>query len=108
RDYEQRVAASEAEKRREDARDVELMGGDRFDILNFYAIPNAIAAGQSTTLCYSVSNAQKVRLDPPEADVWPALSRCFPLSPKKTTTYTLTIDDAQGHEKSATVKVTVQ
>ncbi len=108
RDYEQRVAAREARKRQQDARDVELMGGDRFDILSFYASPSVIAAGQSTTACYSVSNAQKVRLDPSEAAVWPALSRCVQLSPRKTTTYTLTIVDAESHEKSATIKVTVQ
>jgi hypothetical protein len=108
RGYQERVAQREAQKKQQDARDVELMGGDRFDILSFYASPGVIAGGQSTTVCYSVSNAQKVRLDPPEADVWPALSRCVHLSPKKTTTYTLTIDDATGHEKSASVKVTVQ
>jgi hypothetical protein len=108
RDYEQRVAAREAQKRQEDARAAELMGGDRFDILNFYAIPDSIKSGQMTTLCYSVSNAQKVQLAPPEAAVWPSLSRCVHLNPKKTTFYTLTITDAKGQEKAATVKVTVQ
>ncbi|HEV3220876.1 MAG TPA: hypothetical protein VGZ48_13985 [Candidatus Acidoferrales bacterium] len=106
-EYKQRVAAREAQKREEDGRAAELMGGSRFEILSFYATPGIIPAGQSTTLCYSVSNAQKVRLDPPEAEVWPSLSHCFPLSPRKTTTYTLTIADAEGHEKSATLKVTV-
>jgi hypothetical protein len=108
REYEQRVAEKETQKRREDERAVELMGGNRFEILNFYASPSVIRNGQSTTVCYSVSNAKKVRLDPPDANVWPSLSRCFHVSPKKTTAYTLTIEDAEGHEKSATVKVTVE
>jgi hypothetical protein len=108
RDYEQRVSAREAQKRQDDAHAAELMGGDRFDILTFYAIPDSIASGQMTTLCYSVSNAQKVRLDPPEAAVWPSPSRCIHLNPKKTTAYTLTITDAKGQEKAATVTVTVR
>jgi hypothetical protein len=107
-EYEQKVAAMEEKKRQEDERVAELMGGSRFEILNFYATPSFIREDQSATLCYSVSNAKKVRLDPPDANVWPSLSRCFHLSPKKTTTYTLTIEDAEGHTKSATVKVTVE
>jgi hypothetical protein len=106
--YEQRVAEREAKKREEDGRAAELMGGNRFEILNFYGTPRTIREDQSATLCYSVSNTKKVRLDPPDANVWPSLSRCFHVSPKKTTTYTLTIEDAEGHEKSATVKVTVE
>ncbi len=108
REYEQKVAEREAQKRQEDERAVELMGGSRFDILNFYASPSVIREDQSSAICYSVSNAKKVRLDPPDANVWPSLSRCFQVSPKKTTTYTLTIEDAEGHEKSATVRVAVQ
>ncbi len=106
--YEQRAAVKETKKREEDGRVAELMGGDRFEILNFYATPQFIRDGQSSTLCYSVSNAKKVLLDPPEANVWPSLSRCVHVTPKKKTTYTLTIEDAEGHQKSATVKVTVE
>jgi hypothetical protein len=106
--YEERVAQREAKKREEDERAVELMGGSRFEILNFYGTPSMIRDGQSATLCYSVSNTKKVRLDPPDANVWPSLSRCFHVSPKKTTTYTLSIEDTGGHEKSAIVKITVE
>jgi hypothetical protein len=106
--YEQRAAEREARIREEDGRVAELMGGSRFDILSFYGTPSVIREDQSATVCYSVSNAKKVRLDPPDVNVWPSLSRCFHVSPKKTTTYTLTIVDAEGHEKSATVKITVE
>jgi hypothetical protein len=108
KDYEQKVAAREEKKRQEDERAVELMGGSRFDILNFYATPGVIREDQAASLCYSVSNAKKVSLNPPEANVWPSLSRCFRVTPKKTTTYTLTAEDAEGHTKSAIVKVTVE
>jgi len=106
--YEQQLAEREARKREADERAVELMGGSRFDILSFYATPSVIHEDQSATVCYSVSNAKKVRLEPPDANVWPSLSHCFHVSPKKTTTYTLTIEDGEGHEKSAFVKVTVE
>ncbi len=57
REFEQR----QMEKQREqDARTVELMGGDRFEIRNFYASPGVIARGESAELCYSVSNAKSV------------------------------------------------
>jgi hypothetical protein len=108
KDYEQKVAAREEKKREADERAVELMGGTRFDILNFYATPGVIREDQAASLCYSVSNAKKVSLNPPDANVWPSLSRCFRVAPKRTTTYTLTAEDADGHVKSAIVKVTVE
>jgi hypothetical protein len=107
-EYEQKVAAREARKREEDMQAVELMGGSRFEIMNFYATPSVIRLDQTSSICYSVSNTKKVSLDPPEANVWPSLSRCFHVTSKKTTTYTLTAEDAEGHVKSATVKVTVE
>jgi hypothetical protein len=43
-----------------------------------------------------------------EEPVWPAFSRCVHLSPRKDTTYTLTIEDGNGHSKTAAVEVTVR
>jgi hypothetical protein len=86
-----------------------MLGGNRFDILNFYASPPAIQRGDSVQLCYGVSNAKEVRLEPnPEAGVWPSFSRCITVSPKKSTTYTLTAVDAAGNSKAATLEVKVQ
>jgi threonine/homoserine/homoserine lactone efflux protein len=96
-----------AEQRENAARTVELMGGSNFDILNFYAAPGAVRRGDSFQLCYGVSNAASVKLDPPVASVWPSLSRCVSVTPKKTTTYTLTAMDSGGHSKTATLTVTV-
>ena len=96
-------------RREGDQRVYEMMGGDRFDILKFYAYPGVIPRGESTQLCYSVSEAKTLTLEPEShVAVWPAFSRCVGVSPKKTTTYTLTATDAAGNKKSATAAVEVR
>jgi hypothetical protein len=95
-------------ERQQDAKIYQAMGGDRFDILNFYAYPGIIERGDSTKLCYSVSNAKSVTLEPQSSAVWPAFERCVSVSPKKTTTYTLTATDAKGNTKTATAEVEVR
>jgi hypothetical protein len=94
-------------KRAEDQKVFEGMGGDRFDILEFFPYPGEISRGDSTMLCYGVSNAKSVTLEPQSNAVWPAFERCVSVSPKKTTTYTLTATDAAGRTKSSTVTVEV-
>jgi len=99
-----------AEKRREqDAQTVDAMGGNRFEILAFYATSYEIDPGDSDTLCYSTSNATSVAISPaPKGNVRPAYERCVSVSPRKTTTYTLTAGDAGGHSKSVTVTIRVR
>jgi hypothetical protein len=49
-----------------------------------------------------------VKIEPQaEEPVWPAFNRCVHVSPRKTTKYTLTIEDAAGHTKTAAVEVRV-
>jgi hypothetical protein len=96
------------QKRAEDQRALDMMGGDTFDILNFYASPGHIRRGDSARLCYGVSNAKSVTLDPKDANVYPALSNCESVSPRKTTTYTLTAVDAKGNNKTASLTLTVK
>lgn len=106
---EQRTREEQAQKKREkDLRDIESLGGNELAIQSFYAAPGAIHHGESTQLCYDVSNAKTVKLEPPVAPVWPSHSRCIPVSPKRNTTYTLTIADASGNTKTATLQVTIQ
>jgi len=102
---EERVAA---QRRAQDEATVESMGGDRFEILAFYANPPAISRGDSADLCYSVSNAKSVTLEPQTSKVWPSYEHCVSVSPHKTTTYMLTATDAAGHTKSAAITVEVQ
>ncbi len=109
---EKRISARRKTQRRKKLlmrkRAYESLGGSKFEILNFYVAPNLIQPGEQTQLCYGVSNAKEVRLDPPVASVWPSSARCVYASPKKETTYTLTAVDAQGNTKTATVTVQVR
>ena len=101
------AAAAAAKQRSEAQRVYQEMGGNRFDILKFYADPNRIESGQTADLCYSVSNAKTVKLEPQSQPVWPAFIHCVQVSPEKTTTYTLTAEDSAGHTKTAQITVQV-
>ncbi|MGB6595999.1 MAG: hypothetical protein WBE70_02645, partial [Candidatus Acidiferrum sp.] len=109
RNIERKAAQQRAEKQHEEDRlAVEQMGGKEFTILDFYASPKVIRRGESAQLCYGVSNAKSVKLEPQTQAVWPSLAHCVDVSPTKTTTYTLTIGNATGQAKSQTVDVNVR
>jgi len=106
---EERIAAQKrTQERAQDAATFEAMGGNRLDILVFYAKPGLIHRGETTDLCYAVSNAKSVVLDPPAGAVWPSYGRCVTAAPRKTANYTLTITGANGETKSSTVTVEVR
>ena len=67
-----------------------------------------IHRGDTAEMCYGASNAKTVTLDPPEAKVWPSANRCMQVTPKKTTTYTLTIDDGKGNTAKQQLTITVK
>jgi len=109
----QRLRARQAEEKqlresRENCTAFENLGGSRFEILHFYSQPAVIARGESATLCYGASNAAKVKLDPPAEAVWPSANRCFSVSPRRDTAYTLTIENSQGETKTATFTLLVR
>jgi hypothetical protein len=109
RGRDRQIAEERAEKQREQDRSaVEQLGGKDFTILDFYASPAAIHRGESAKLCYGVSNAKTVTLEPQPHPVWPSVANCVDVSPKKTTTYTLTIADDAGHSKSQTLDLQVR
>ena len=109
RTIEEEAAAKQHAGEQADAqRQFNLMGGNRFAILQFYADPNRIEPSATADLCYSVSNAKSVKLEPQSQPVWPAFIHCVQVSPRKTTTYTLTADDGAGHTTSATVDIRVR
>jgi hypothetical protein len=108
RAFDQKAKEEAAQKQRENDRaSVELLGGNDFAIQMFYASPAVIQRGDSARLCYGVSNAKTVKLEPQSNPVWPSHSRCVEVAPAKTTAYTLTIEDAAGNTKSQTVEVKV-
>jgi len=109
RDFERRDAEKAAEQRRAgDHAAVEQLGGTELAIRALYISPGVIHHGETAELCYDVANATTVTLDPPAGKVWPSHNRCLSLSPKKTTTYTLTIADASGKSTSQTVDLQVR
>jgi hypothetical protein len=96
-----------AEKEAADARrTLDLIG--QLKILNLYAVPAIIQRGKSARLCYSVVGAKTVHMQPEIPGVWPALSRCVEISPRRDTLYTLTAEDDAGHSVSEKVIVQVQ
>ncbi len=109
RTRERQAAQERAEKQQEqDKMAIEQLGGKDFAILSFYASPPTVRRGESTQLCYGVSNAKKVRLEPQTQPVWPSVARCVDVSPSKSTTYTLTIEDAAGSTQSQNIDVKVR
>lgn len=107
RQHTQEIEQKRAEKESADAqRTLELIG--RLKILSFYAVPPVVERGKATRLCYSVVDAKTVRVEPAVDGVYPALSHCVEVSPKKDTEYTLFASDEAGHTISQkfTLKVT--
>ena len=80
---------------------------EKVKILAFYPRETVITEGAKTLLCYGVSNAKSVRMDPPVEGVSPALSRCVEVQPKGETRYTLTAEGFDGRitEESCTIRV---
>jgi hypothetical protein len=87
---------------------VEAMGGGGLKILSFYAAPGTIKRGEHTSLCYGVTGAKTVRLEPAVEEVWPALTRCVQASPRKDTEYKFIADDGAGHSTTESIAVHVR
>jgi hypothetical protein len=102
--------AAQAAKERDDAaKSFEVLGGADFKIESFYAMPGKIHRGDSVDMCYGVSNAKSVKLDPPDvANMFPSLNRCVKVAPKKTTTYTFTADDGKGNTQTQQLTIEVR
>jgi len=109
RDIEAKEKAKAAEERKtEEQRALDVVGGTEFNILVFYATPGLVHRGDPVELCYGVANAQTVKIEPDTGrEVWPSVNRCIDLKPKKTTTYTLTAQDAHGNTKTAALTLEV-
>ena len=109
RQIERRTAQERAQKQREsDNAALEQFGGKEMAIQSFYASPGVVGRGQSVQLCYGVANAKAVKLEPQPNPVWPSYARCVDVTPKKDTTYTLTIEDGAGHSQSQQLEVRIR
>lgn len=87
---------------------VARFGGDQLTILGFNAAKGEVSPGGRVVLCYGVSNAAQVKIEPGVEPIKPAISHCLNVFPKKTTTYTLKADDAKGNSKSASLTIRVR
>jgi hypothetical protein len=109
RGIERRAAEHQAAVQREqDRATVEQMGGKELAIQTFYGSPGVVRRGESVQLCYGVANAKVVKLEPQDNPMWPSYGRCVDVKPTKTTTYTLTAEDAAGHNMTQTVEIKVR
>jgi len=91
-----------------DRKVVDAYGGDELKIMGFTAAKGEVAAGDPVVLCYGVSNAAKVKIEPNVEPIKPALTHCLEVLPKRTTTYTLKAEDAKGNTKSVSLTVKVR
>src|SRR5689334_10482128 len=97
------------EQKRENARKVvDAFGGGNVKILAFNATPGFLHRGDTAQLCYGVSNAKTVKIEPSVPDVYPSMQRCVEISPKQDTTYTITAADEKGKTETAKLTVKVQ
>jgi hypothetical protein len=104
RAFERRQAEQEAERAR---RDAAVAGGDSLRIVSLSISPPSIRPGEKANLCYGVRGAKRVTLDPPVAEVWPALTHCVEVSPRASTDFKFTAEDGEGHSVSATAPLKV-
>src|ERR1051325_1722566 len=86
----------------------ELYGSGHLKIMRFYAVPAVVPKGGSGHLCYSVSNAAKIEIDHGIGDTPPSLSRCIPIKPIESTTYTLTAAYDKNNRATKTLDVLVR
>jgi hypothetical protein len=81
--------------------------GEHVRITQFYAPEKMLPRGLKGNLCYGVEHARKVELNPPVEELWPSPVRCFEISPKQNTTYTLTAFGEDGSQETKSLDVTV-
>ncbi len=105
KDAQQKLSEQQAADVRKTA---EAYGGNELKILTFYATAGPIHRGDTTELCYSVSNAKSLTIEPDVHDVPPSYSNCVKVAPKKDTTYVLTATNAKGKTDTAELTIPVR
>jgi hypothetical protein len=76
-------------------------------ITQLYAPQSSVPAGEPAKICYGVENAKSVWIAPPTKELSAALARCIEVEPKTKTTYTLTVEGAEGKRVSQDVTIAV-
>jgi hypothetical protein len=105
KEAEERVAAEKAAQNKKIVDQV--FGSGEVKLLNFSISPIRLKRGETAHVCYGVSNAVSVTIEPHVEDTKPSYNHCFDIEPRKTTTYTLTAKDQAGHVQTGALTVTV-
>jgi hypothetical protein len=90
-----------------DAQTVAYYGNGQLKVLAFYANPVEVQRGSRALVCYGVSNATSVSIQPPLGETWPSTARCLEVMATKDTEYKLTARDNNGHEEARAVTLHV-
>ncbi len=107
--YNERAArAIEEQKQAAERRQAEqIFGHGEVKIVSYSIDKSNMARGESADLCYGVVNVTKVVIEPHVEDSKPSAYHCLSVSPKATTTYTITASNDKGESKSLAVTVHV-
>ncbi len=104
-------AQAEMEAKKEEARKRTVnavFGNGEIKFTSMSLDASSVKPGESAKLCYGVVNAATVKIDPPVEPLKPTYLHCFDVTPKRTTTYTITADDGKGHTKSESLELKVR
>jgi hypothetical protein len=104
----ERAEKAAAEQRDVDQKSIDALGGTDFKILAFYAGPPVIKSGDTVDMCYGVSNANSVAINPPVGNIWVSTNHCLQIHPTKTTKYVFTTEDGKGNKLTADLTITVK
>ena len=77
-------------------------GNGQLKVLSFYANPVEVRRGSRALVCYGVSNAAEVRIEPALGETWPSTGRCMEVTPAKDTEYKMVARDSAGHQETRT------
>ncbi|MFL6417557.1 MAG: hypothetical protein ACJ74Y_18025 [Bryobacteraceae bacterium] len=100
------------EKKQEDQRKrvaQQIFGSGEIKFSTFSISTSVLKRGETTQLCYGVVNATAVKLDPPPPEpLKPSYRHCLDISPRKTTTYTITASNDKGESQSQSLTLRVE
>ena|SRR5437764_7742852 len=102
------ITARSIAAQRDDTQTLAYYGNGQLKVLSFYANPPETRPGNRSLVCYGVSNAASVTIEPPLGETWPSTGRCMEATPARDTEYKLTARDAGGHEQVQTVMLRVK
>jgi hypothetical protein len=84
-----------------------IFGSGEVKIVSYSVDKASMARGESADLCYGVVNTTKVVIEPHVEDSKPSAYHCLTVSPRETTTYTITASNDKGESKSLAVTLKV-